>query len=213
MPGQPLSLHVFEERYRLLMSELLTTPTPVPRRFGVVAIRRGFEVGTDRLPDLYDVGCTAQLRQVREHDDGRFDVVTTGGTRFRVVTVETTRPYLVGHVELLAEPAGDSASVLASLVGAALGAYVDALADVRGTGPRSRELMPALPTDPVELSYAVAAAMALDLPERQGLLAAADAAHRLAAERRLLRRETALLRLLKAVPSAGLLPNPTRSPN
>jgi uncharacterized protein len=208
VPGQPLPLHVFEKRYRLLVERLLALPAGAPRRFGVVAIRRGREVGP--VPELHEVGCTADLQQVQALPDGRFDIVTTGGVRFRVVEVDLSQPYLTAEVDLLPEPAGRGAGPLATMVRSAYEGYADALSAV---GVEAREPR-ALPVDPIALSYAVAAAMALDLPERQALLASADAAARLATERALLRRETALLRRTSTVPGAtALLGHDGAAPN
>src|SRR2546423_12156315 len=75
-PGVPLPLHIFEERYRLLVRDLMALPEGASRRFGVVAIREGREVGADGVRALYPVGCTAELRDVEEDDDGRFDLLT-----------------------------------------------------------------------------------------------------------------------------------------
>lgn len=72
--------------------------------------------------------------------------------------------------------------------------------------------MPELPDDPLVLGYLVAATLALDLEERQGLLAEPDGASRLRTELRLLRRETALLEALSCVPAPGLAAGPA-SPN
>ena len=51
--------------------------------FGVIAIRRGRETGVDGISALHEIGCIATLRQVTEHDDGGFDLVTVGTQRFR----------------------------------------------------------------------------------------------------------------------------------
>lgn len=202
-PGQPLPLHVFEPRYRQLVGELLALPNDAPRRFGVVTIRRGQEVGTG-LPEVYEVGCTAELRTVHAHPDGRYDIATEGGVRFRIGPIDTGGPYLVSTVELLAEPKGGDADRWAT---AARGAY-DGYADVlSGLGVEAREPR-SLPADPIALSYAVAAAMALDVAERQALLAAPDAAARLRHAYALLRRETALVRTLRAVPGTATYPPP-----
>src|SRR5207344_2018500 len=69
-PGMLLPLHIFEERYRQLVHELLDGPEP--RRFGVIAIQKGRETGVGGISSLYEVGCTATLRETEEHDDGRF---------------------------------------------------------------------------------------------------------------------------------------------
>jgi Lon protease-like protein len=55
-PGVLLPLHVFEERYRSMVRDLLDAPAE-ERRFGVVAIREGREVGADGIRALHAVGC------------------------------------------------------------------------------------------------------------------------------------------------------------
>src|ERR1700738_2068023 len=104
-PGMLLPLHIFEERYRQLVRALLDGPEP--RRFGVIAIRKGRETGIDGVHSLYEIGCTATLRRVERQDDGRFNIVTVGTQRFRLRGLDETRPYLQGEVELLAEGGGD----------------------------------------------------------------------------------------------------------
>ena len=65
-PGLLLPLHIFEERYRQLVRDLLEAPEP--RRFGVVAIREGRETGVDGVSALYEIGCTATVRRVLKRD-------------------------------------------------------------------------------------------------------------------------------------------------
>jgi uncharacterized protein len=187
-PGVVLPLHIFEERYRLLVREL--SEGPAPRRFGVVAIRAGSEVGEDEDPDLYDVGCVAELRRVQPYADGRFDIVTTGGPRFRLRDTDDTRPYLRGAVEYLPDPVGEVPPGLVTSVQQRLLEYAGLVAAARDAEAEELEL----PDDPAALSYLTAAALVTDLPEKQDLLAAPDVAARLRAERWLLRRESALLR-------------------
>ena len=199
-PGMLLPLHIFEERYRQLVHELLDGPKP--RRFGVIAIRKGRETGVEGVSSLYEVGCTATLRETEEHDDGRFDLVTVGTQRFRLEALDESRPYLQGDVEFLDEDEGDSAEAgrAASLVAASLRDYLATLSE-RGLAQVS---LPDLPEDPVLLSYLVAATMIIDLPDRQGLLAEPDSLSRLTAERAMLQRETTMLRTLTARPAPDL---------
>src|SRR5271156_5247682 len=107
-PGMLLPLHIFEERYRQLVQDLLERPEP--RRFGVIAIRKGRETGIDGVQSLYEVGCTATLRQAEQLEDGRFDLVTVGTDRFRLNSLDETLPYLRGEVELLGSVAVDEAA-------------------------------------------------------------------------------------------------------
>jgi Lon protease-like protein len=198
-PGLLLPLHVFEDRYRRLVRDLVTGPDEA-RVFGVVAIREGREVGADGVRALYDVGCLARLRQVEPYDDGRYDIVTTGSRRFRVGALaasDADHPYLRAVVELLEEPSGDAADVLARSVASVFDAYRSALT---GTSAAADEL----PDDPTRLSYLVAAAAVLDLGDRQALLAAPDTTARLRLELATLRREAALLRLLPSLPGVEL---------
>jgi hypothetical protein len=200
-PGMRLPLHVFEERYRTLVAELLAGPEP--RKFGVVAIRSGREVGAGGVAALHDVGCVAIVRQVAPHADGRYDLQTVGTERFRLVSIDRSRPYLQGEVELLpdgvAEPgaAEGAAVVVVRKVQAGFRTYLNALAD-QGGGVIS---VADLPDEPVLLSYVIGAAMIIDLPERQSLLAAPDALSRLRLERSLLVRETAMLRATTSRPA------------
>lgn len=208
-PGLVLPLHVFEDRYQLLVRELLELPEG-QRRFGVVAIREGREVGADGVRALYDVGCVAELRRAQAYDDGRFDVVTVGAERFSLTAVDDRRPYLTAQVELLEESLGAAAELplLDSAVRAAFARYLTALA---GAGGNELEV-PELPDSPLVLGYLVAATTALDLDARQSLLAESDGASRLRAELALLRRETTLLQRLSSAPAPDLLRGPV-SPN
>jgi uncharacterized protein len=207
-PGLVLPLHVFEDRYRQLVADLLEQPEP--REFGVIAIRHGRETGIDGVSDLYEVGCTAALRQVERFDDGRYALVTVGARRFRLLGLTGSAPYLQADVEMLTEEAGDESAAALSvpLVQRAFQGYLTALAERRGVTFD----VPDLPVEPVLLSYLVAATIVVDLPDKQRLLAAPDAAARLAAGRELLAIETRMLRSLTATPAPELRYSPY-SPN
>jgi Lon protease-like protein len=196
-PGLLLPLHIFEERYRELVHDLVAEPEP--RRFGVIAIREGRETGVDGVSALHEIGCTATLRRVSERDDGRFDLVTAGTDRFRLVALDRSRPYLQAEVEFLPEATGDeaAAAIAVQAVQRAFHAYIQAL-NARGTTSVS---VPELPAEPIALSYLVAASVIADLQDRQGLLAEPDALRRLTAERALLSRETSILRSLTSTPA------------
>ena len=196
-PGLLLPLHIFEDRYRQLVRDLVSRPEP--RRFGVVAIREGRETGIEGVSALYQIGCTAALRRVSERDDGRYDLVTVGADRFRLIALDDSRPYFQGDVEFLPEDAGGEAAagIAVQAVQRAFHAYVEAL---NARGP-TQVSIPELPDDPLALSYLGAASMIADLHDRQALLAEPDALRRLTAERTLLSRETSMLRSLPSTPA------------
>lgn len=200
-PGVLLPLHVFEERYRQLVRDLLVGPHD-DREFGVVAIREGREVGADGVRALHTVGCVARLYRAEPYSDGRFDIVTSGAQRFRLDALDESKAYLQGEVTLLDEPDGPDVSGLAERVEVAWADYRDAM------GSTDDEV----PGDARALSYLVAAGAVLDLGDKQRLLEASDTATRLRAELSLLRRETALLSLLPSLPAVELTRVPV-SPN
>ncbi|MEU6522274.1 LON peptidase substrate-binding domain-containing protein [Streptomyces sp. NPDC046924] len=227
-PGLVLPLNVFEERYRAMMRELLKISEDEPRRFAVVAIRDGHEVapsapgmpdptsvpergpaagfGPDPLRALHKVGCAADAATIRERPDGTFEVLATGTTRMRLLSVDASGPFLTAELEPLAEEPGEEAGALAEGVLRAFRQYQKRLA-----GARERSLTTGadLPDEPGVVSYLVAAAMMLDTPTKQRLLQAPDTASRLRDELRLLRTETAVIRHLPSLPAADLTRGPT----
>ena len=198
VPGLLLPLRVFEPRYLALVADLMKRPED-QRVFGVVAIKAGHEVGEGSITALYQVGCTAVVREVSEAGDGTIELITSGAVRFRLHEIDAAADtaYLTGLVTPIEEHEGDDADVaaLARRVGLRFAAYRDQL----GT-PQI-----ALPGSPRVLSYLVAAGMALDLADRQSLLEQPDTARRLVAELALLARERVLIEALHAVPSGDLL--------
>jgi uncharacterized protein len=194
-PGLVLPLHIFEERYRALVRHLVGRPEEAAREFGVVAIRRGWEVDQRTTLVLHDIGCTAQVRQVTEHPDGRFDLTTVGHRRFAIRRLDADRePYLMAEVDWLDERPGDPAEV-DRLLPTVLDLFQRYLRLMRPA-----QVGEQVPDDPTVLSHVVAATAALPLADRQRLLAAPDTAARLREERTLLRWEIALLGQVRAVP-------------
>jgi len=200
-PGLVLPLHVFERRYRVLVQALLSLPEGAERVFGVVAIRAGREVGEDGVRALHGIGCTARLQDATPHEDGRFDIVVVGETRFRLEELDESAgtPYHTGVVELLGESDGPGGRAESEPLAAATGARFQAYRVRLGLDPI------ALPADPTALSYLVAAAVLLDLGDRQALLGQATTVERLGAEFALLRRELALIEAFASLPAADLV--------
>ena len=203
-PGLVLPLHIFEQRYRQLVNDLQQEPEP--RRFGVIAIREGRETGAEGARALYEIGCTATVRHISARDDGRFDLVTVGADRFRLISADHSGAYLRGEVDLLDEVTGSRGAARreAQAVQRVFKDYVGVLAE---TGA-ARVSVPEPPDEPVALSYLVAACVIADLPVKQSLLDEPDALSRLAAERVLLTREIAMLRSLTAAPAPDLRNSP-----
>lgn len=94
-PGMPLPLRIFEERYRVMVRELLETGS----EFGVLLIREGNEVGGGARP--YEVGTLARIEESVETPDGRYMLDTRGTRRFRLRRMLAPRPYPFGDIDVL----------------------------------------------------------------------------------------------------------------
>ena len=196
-PGVVTPLHIFEERYRALVRELLTIEESFDRVFGIIAIREGYEVGDHGMQSAHRVGTLVQLTEVDAYDDGRYDIELIGRQRLRVIESDSEGPFLRGEVELLPESEERDAESEATATLATFETYRDRLSDLRG-GP---VLAGAMPNDPAYLSYALASTCLLTLPQRQSLLEAPTARKRLRMLRHLLHEEMRAMRALPSLPA------------
>ncbi|MBV8195438.1 MAG: LON peptidase substrate-binding domain-containing protein [Candidatus Dormibacteraeota bacterium] len=183
-PHMPMALHIFEERYREMMRDCNDSGMT----FGIVAIREGLEVGAGAVP--HEVGTLAQLRDVEELDDGRYNLVVVGASRFHIDSIRLRRPYLTGEVAYLEDsPATAASEALARRVVAQFREYILRLRALSQDDSIDLDL----PDEPELLSYLVSAALQVSTAERQRLLEIGGADERLRACASLLRRELALL--------------------
>ncbi|MCW2758821.1 MAG: peptidase [Nocardioidaceae bacterium] len=196
-PGVVTPLHVFEDRYRALVRDLLTVTDPTERLFGITAIREGYEVGDHGNQSLHRTGTVMQLREVERHEDGRFDIEAVGRQRFLIHDIDAGGEYAVGDVELTEEPDDVGAELEAERTLATFERYRERLSEMRG----DLVLVGDLPHDPTYLSWSLAGTCLLTLAERQALLEAPDASTRLALLRRSLINEMQAMRVLPSLPA------------
>ncbi|WP_442678563.1 LON peptidase substrate-binding domain-containing protein [Sphingomonas sp. ASY06-1R] len=109
LPGAFLPLHIFEPRYRALVSDALARD----RRIAMIQPLPGSE---GDHPALFDIGCVGKIGQVEALPDGRFNVVLEGVSRFRLLReLDVTTPFrqVLADLESFDRDAGDEL-VLAS---------------------------------------------------------------------------------------------------
>ncbi len=222
-PGIALPLHIFEERYRVMVRRCLDASVP----FGVVLIREGSETalrkGEETELAIAGVGTFAEIREASRYADGRWDLLVVGTGRFSVLEVDAeSEPYLVADVEPLPDEVGDEevAERLVARVGARFIEYlrelqpregelalpVDVRVEVEVDGDPVEEV-PAevevdeedaiqalrVPDDPSALSFLLTGIVQAELDRKQALLEASTAEERLRDLDGLLRRELDLL--------------------
>lgn len=156
LPGAPLPLHIFEDRYKEMIGD---------------AVRDGTEFGVVQAGEkgILNVGCTATVHEViNRYDDGRLDILSIGRRRFEIFMLDEEKSYLRGAVNFFddedAEPAPIELKAMA-LAGLKLLSAGDDTADVPDY------------TDP-QLSFKVGHFIT-DLPFRQLLLALRSETERL----------------------------------
>ncbi|MBC7986753.1 MAG: LON peptidase substrate-binding domain-containing protein [Sphingomonadaceae bacterium] len=99
LPRAHLPLHIFEMRYRALVKDAMARD----RRIAMIQPR-----GSGDPPPLFEVGCVGRIDEVEALDDGRFNVILEGLTRFRIVSeIDATTPFR--QVEAVTEEFDDAA--------------------------------------------------------------------------------------------------------
>ena len=186
-PGMTLPLHIFEERYKLMMRRCLEGE----RCFGVVLIKSGREVGEAAVP--YDIGTIARITDVVSQPDGRMNIATIGERPFRILELNRDLPYLVGTVQWLApeEEQADDLKQLTIRLNGHFETYISLYAELAGSKPRPMKYL----DDPEKLSYKIASIIKTDMRRKQMLLETSSVADRIREELKLLEAENLALRL------------------
>ncbi len=93
------------------------------RTIGMVVLKPGYEEDYQGRPPIYPLGCTGTIVEEERLDDGRYNILLLGQTRFHVLAERGGEPYRLAAVEELPEPIGDASSLagLRASVLAALG--------------------------------------------------------------------------------------------
>jgi uncharacterized protein len=206
-PHLPLPLHIFEERYRAMVGDVLSDGSRYAGRFVVSMITDGPEVGGDA--NTGPIGTICEIRSAEQLADGRWVLLTVGIQRARLGRIDRSGPYATVEVEPLNDPRGEGADELMPSIQAALDGYLATVkrfvTQAASVGHDSQEITNVaasldevlkpiqLPDDPVAASYAVGGVLQVELSRKQQLLELPDAAARLRAELALLRRESQLL--------------------
>jgi Lon protease-like protein len=188
-PGTPLHLHIFEERYKRMVSYCRKTNSP----FGVVLIQRGAEA-YGPIAEPFSIGCTAQIAHIQPLEQGQMNIIAIGLERFRILTTRSDLPYLVGIVETIPidQQVKKGLNLVVKDFQPWFERYLSQLSKIEGT----EISLPEIVSD--SLSFAYLAAMLLQIPaeEKQDMLEIDNPRLLLDNLKRVYRREVALLNFL-----------------
>jgi uncharacterized protein len=105
-PGAFLPLHIFEPRYRTMLTDALAGD----RVIGLVLLRPGRDSHDEEPPRVYSVGCAGLISHADRLEDGHYNVILRGLAKFRILGEATEtgsslgRPYRVARIEPIQEP-------------------------------------------------------------------------------------------------------------
>jgi uncharacterized protein len=103
-PGLQLPLHIFEPRYRALVSDALARD----RRIAMIQPQ-----GREEGAPLFQVGCVGKIGQFEALDDGCYNIILEGEARFRLLReLDAVTPFRQIEAELLSEPADEVLSAV-----------------------------------------------------------------------------------------------------
>ncbi len=169
LPGGLLPLHVFEPRYRELTRDCLATH----HLMGVARLRPGYEQTYYGRPPVYERIGVGRIICSEELPDGRFALLLRGVARVEIAReLDLDRAYRMVEAQLLEDASCDPGDITdhhQQLIH-----LCDRLAEViEQGGPQLKDLVRSFDA-PGECADAVAAALIMDIDERQELLEAID---------------------------------------
>jgi Lon protease-like protein len=148
LPGEMVPLHIFEDRYKTMMSSCLEAEG----EFGIVWMSQD---------SLREIGCACEIDRVLERmEDGRLNLIARGTRPFRVLERQAHLPYPAGLVEFLLD---DAEQIDRDLAQTARAAYADLVRRATDREPEDAEL------EQLD-AYAMAATVDFGLDAKQGLL-------------------------------------------
>jgi Lon protease-like protein len=186
-PGAALNLHIFEPRYKQMITECVQADEP----FGVCLIREGDEAGDPEVMP-HDVGTTAEIADVTALEGGRFYISTTGRRRFRIDRVVSRDPFLLCDVEYIGDDelgSGEKVDALVGEIREVFREYLRLLVEYSGVHADVD-----MPADPVEASFLIGDALEVAATMKQRLLELTSVEQRLTVELGFLRRHLPQLR-------------------
>lgn len=142
-PGAQISLHIFEERYRLMINRCIA----LKEHFGIVLIREGEEVG--ETADPYDVGTIAKITRAIRSADGQMYITVEGRSRFRIEGTVQHAPYIVAMVHPMEDQIMPEHEIQAAELRELYDRYRGSVAAATGVAPALEDL----PDDPLAMSY------------------------------------------------------------
>ncbi len=176
-PGTPIHLHIFEERYKSMINQVLEST----KTFGVALIHRGVEA-LGPVAEPHKVGCTAKIAEVERFRDGRMNLVCIGEELFRIRELDYRFPYLTGQVETFITEQPRTLDIVrgANRMNIFVAKYLKMISSISAQNEQGEDDLRAylnqikVPEDPTLMLYMACALLHIPSIEKQGLLETAS---------------------------------------
>lgn len=108
LPGEPLPLHIFEERYKEMTESAISSK----KLIAMAHLKPGWEKDYEGNPEIYDVAGLGKIVIDERLPDGKFNLLLLGLKRIKIKRIVQTRPYRIAEVEILSDRFSQTSSTL-----------------------------------------------------------------------------------------------------
>jgi Lon protease-like protein len=181
-PGMPMPLHIFEERYRKMLSDIRAGNN----LFGLSYFDAA---ASDRdVPPAGTIGCVAEVTETQALPDGRSNILTVGIVRYEIESyIERGETYLLARAKYF-EDEDENDLTLTSQSRDVATMFMRVANSIRAMNDERGDLPDISDTNPQRLSFLVSAAMEIEVEMKQELLELRLTSERLSRLRDLLAR-------------------------
>ena len=110
LPGEPLPLHIFEERYLMMAESAISSE----RLIAMAHLKPRIEKSPEGNPEMFDVCGLGRIVLDERLSDGKFNLILVGLKRIRIKRIIQLKPYKRAEVEILADRFSQTSSSLLS---------------------------------------------------------------------------------------------------
>ena len=119
LPGEPLPLHIFEERYRIMTESAISSE----RLIAMAHLKPGLDKGLENRDGIYDVCGLGRIVLEEKLADGKYNLVLVGLKRIKINRIVQEKPYMRAEVEILPDQFSQTSGHLISSLSSEINDY------------------------------------------------------------------------------------------
>ena len=127
LPGEPLPLHIFEERYQMMAESAISSE----RLIAMAHLKPRIDKSEGGNPEIFDVCGLGRIVLDERLSDGKFNLILVGLKRIRIKRIVQLKPYKRAEVEILADRFSQTSGPLLSSLSAEITGLAQELLGLR----------------------------------------------------------------------------------